>query len=265
MDTIKLRARINPTAQVSISNTFRAVMEEPGNVVTSTIRNIPRFDDTKPENYRECSSTARVVFSMSNKDVSDVLNGSVETVPTITDRDTPGTPTNLVEIQRWERACETLFTILYLVTSGPADKLVRQYLGMTSAGSLGHGRKSWNTLYTKYNSNSKKSWRACYEKLVNFVMEQGQDSDDYAIKLMEIHIRLHEMGENISDERFKDILLQGLIDDYELVKMTSFHSRNFRTDEIQSMMMRILYIDQLSRPEHVNNLAGLKSPTTTTK
>ena len=32
------------------------------------------------------------------------------------------------------------------------------------------------------------------------------------------------MGEKNSDERFEDILLQGLTDDYEFVKMTSFHS-----------------------------------------
>ena len=32
--------------------------------------------------------------------------------------------------------------------------------------------------------------RACYEKLVSFRIEQGQDPDDYNIKLTEIHRRL---------------------------------------------------------------------------
>ena len=44
-------------------------MENPGDVVTLTIRDIPRFDGTKPENYRERSLKTRVVLSMSNKDV----------------------------------------------------------------------------------------------------------------------------------------------------------------------------------------------------
>ena len=70
------------------------------------------------------------------------------------------------------------------------------------------------------------------------------------------------MGEKISDERFEDILLQGLTDDYKFVKMTSFYSPNF--NEIQSMM-RNLYIDQLSRPGHANNLAGKGAAMTTTK
>ena len=232
--------------------------------MTSTIRNIPRFDGTKPENYREWSSKTRVVLSMSNKDVFDVLNGSIEPVPAIADSDTPDTPTNLVEIQRWKRACETLFSVLYFVTSGPEATLVRQYEDRTSAGGLGHGQKAWNALYTKYNSNRKEARRACYEKLVSFRMEEGQNPDDYTIKLLEIGGRLHEMGEKSSDERFEDILLQGLTDDYEFVKMTSFHSPNFGINEITSMM-RNLHIDRLSRLGHVNKLAGRGAAMTTTK
>ena len=191
---------------------------------------------------------------MSNKGVFDVLNGSVEPVPVIVGSDTRDTPTNLVEIQRWKRACKTLLSVLYIVTSGPAATLVRQYKNRTLAGGLGHGQKAWHALYTKYNSNSNEAWRACYEKLVSFRMEEGQDPDEpYTIKLMEARGRLDEMGEKISDERSEDILLQGLTDDYEFVKMTSFHGPNFGIDEIQSMM-RHLYIDRLSRPGHVNKL-----------
>ena len=40
------------------------------------------------------------------------------------------------------------------------------------------------------------------------------------------------MGEKISDERFEDILLQGLTDAYEFVKMTSIHSPKVGIDEI---------------------------------
>ena len=201
----------------------------------------------------ELQDTRSLVYV--NKHVFDVLNGSVEPVPAITDSDTPDTPTNLVELQRWKRACETLFSVLYLVTSGPAATIVRQNEDRTSAGGLGHRQKAWDALYTNYNSNSKEARRACYEKLVSFRMEEGQDPDDYTIKLMEIRGRLQEMGEKTSDERFEDISLQGLTDDYEFVKMTSFHSPTFGINEIQSMT-RNLYIDRLSRPGHINKLAG---------
>ena len=131
--------RENPMGQVSTSNAFRAVMEEPGNVVTSTVRNAPKFDGGKPENYRDWSSKTRVVLSTSNEDVLGVLNGSIEPVPIITDSDTPDAPTNLVEIQRWKRACESFFAISYLTTSGLAAILVRQYEYRTLAGGLEHG------------------------------------------------------------------------------------------------------------------------------
>ena len=117
-------------------------------MVTSTLRNIPRFDGTKTENYLEWSSKTRVVLYMSNKDVFDVPNGLVEPSPAITDSDTPDTPTNLAEIQRWNRAYETLFSVLCLVTGGPAATLVQQYGDRTSAGGLGHGQKGRGTLCT---------------------------------------------------------------------------------------------------------------------
>ena len=99
-DRIELGTKIYTTAQAKTRNAFSAVMEDPGNVVTSTIRKILRFDGTKQENYREWSSKTRVVLSMSNEHVFDVLNGSVEPVPAITDSDTPDTLANRVEIQR---------------------------------------------------------------------------------------------------------------------------------------------------------------------
>ena len=81
---------------------------------------------------------------------------------------------------------------------------------------------------------------------------------------MESRGPLHEMGEKISDERFEDILLQGLTNDYEFVKMTSFHSPNFAINEIQSMMKH-LYIDRLSKPGYVNQLASRGAAITTTE
>ena len=66
-----------------------------------------------------------------------------------------------------------------------------------------NGQQAWNDLFAKHHKNSKEARRACYEKLVNFRMEQGQDPDNYTFKLLDVRGRLHEMGENISDERFR--------------------------------------------------------------
>ena len=99
---------------------------------------------------------------------------------------------------------------------------------------------------------------------MNFRMEQGQDPDDYTFKLLEVRGQLHEMGEKISDERFEDILVQGLTDVFEFVEMMSFHSPNFGIGDIQSMM-RNLYIDRLSRPGNVNKITGRVAELATTR
>ena len=140
---------------------------------------------------------------------------------------------------------------MYLITSGPAATLVRQHEDRNSAGSLGNGQQVWNALHAKYDNNRKEARRACHEKLVNVRMQQGQDPDDYIFKLLEVRGRLHETGERTSDERFEDILLQGLTDHFTFVRMASFHSPNFGIDDIQSMMIN-LYTDRLSKPGNTN-------------
>ena len=132
-----------------------------------------------------------------------VLNDLTELIPAFAAADTPDVPRNLAEVSRWERACENLFSILYLIARGSAATLVRQYEDRTSAGGLRNGQQGQNALYAKCNYNSKEARRACYEKLVNFRMEQRQDPDNYTFKLLDVRGRLHEMGENISDERFR--------------------------------------------------------------
>ena len=93
-------------------------MEEPGNVVAATIRKAPRFDGTKPENYRDWRLKTRLVLSLSNQDVFHVLNGWIEPTPAFTNTDTPNAG---------ERACNNIFSVLYLVTSGPAATLAYKF------------------------------------------------------------------------------------------------------------------------------------------
>ena len=75
------------------------------------------------------------------------LNGLIEPVPVFADTVTPDVPIKFVEVSRWKRARENLFPILYLITSGPAATLIRQYEDRTSVGGLANGQKAWNALY----------------------------------------------------------------------------------------------------------------------
>ena len=54
------------------------------------------------------------------------------------------------------------------------------------------------------------------------------------------------MGENISNRRFKDIMVQGLTTDCREVKMIAYRHRKMGLEEIQSTM-RSMYLDDMSR------------------
>ena len=97
-----------------------------------------------------------------------VLNGLTEQKSFFAKPDTPDVHKNLEEANRWKRACEGLFSMLYLITSSPAATLVRQYEDRTSAEGLVNGQGACNALYAKYHNNSKEARRACYRKLMNF-------------------------------------------------------------------------------------------------
>ena len=154
------------------------------NAVTSITGNLPRFDGTKSENYRDWHSRTREVLSVPNQDVLGVLNGVTEPTPIFTNTDTPDIPADPAEICRWKRACENNFSVLYVIASGPAVTLVRQHEYRNSAGVLGNGQQAWNALYANYHSDSKEARRACCKKLVNVRMEKGQDPAGNTSKLL---------------------------------------------------------------------------------
>ena len=56
-------------------------------------------------------------------------------------------------------------------------------------------------------------------------MKQGQDPDDFLYMIETARDRLHDMGENISPERFGGLILNALTHDHNFVRNTSFKDR----------------------------------------
>ena len=100
-------------------------MEEPKNVVTSAIRNVPKFGGTKPDNFRDWYSKTRVVLSLSNQDVFDVLNGSAEPTPTLGSAYTLSVPTSGVNSTLEASMQEPIFDAV------PRDDRPFSYTGST--------------------------------------------------------------------------------------------------------------------------------------
>ncbi|CAB1102163.1 unnamed protein product [Ectocarpus sp. CCAP 1310/34] len=77
-------------------------------------------------------------------------------------------------------------------------------------------------------------------------MAQGEDPDGFFITVEDVRQRPKDMVEIISDERFEDVILQAISNDYDYVRPTSFRVRHFGLEEIKTTM-KSMYIDSLSR------------------
>ena len=60
------------------------------------------------------------------------------------------------------------------------------------------------------------------KKLVNTSMNQGQDPDEYFMEKTLARSELEEMGEPISDRRFKDVCVQGFTAEYKDIKLITY-------------------------------------------
>ena len=77
-------------------------------------------------------------------------------------------------------------------------------------------------------------------------MRHREDPEDFFFKIKDLWVRVKDMGDVISDERFEDIILHAIATDYDYVRQTSFRERDFGLNEIKSTM-RNMFIDSLSR------------------
>ena len=202
--------------------------------MNNTLKTIPKFGGKA---FREWRSKVRMAISYHNKGIFDVLNGE----------ECPQDTSNPDAIEKWNSDNWDLFSILFFATTGSAHTVVRQFEGKKQGEGLGNGVAAWEALAEKYDSFTKETRRACYEELTTNKMAQGEDPDDFFTKMEDLRERLKDMGEIVSDERFEDIILQAISNDYDYVRQTSFRVRDFGLKEIKTTM-RNMYIDSLSRP-----------------
>ncbi|CAN0535206.1 unnamed protein product, partial [Ectocarpus sp. 12 AP-2014] len=77
-------------------------------------------------------------------------------------------------------------------------------------------------------------------------MAQGEDPDDFFATVEDLRERLKDVGGTISDDKFEDIILLAISNDYDFVRQTSFRVRDFGLEEIKTTLKN-MYIDRLSR------------------
>ena len=120
----------------------------------------------------------RMGISYHNKRLFGILNGSP----------CPEGDTNATALEQWNSDNCDLFFILFFATTGSANILVRQFESKIQGEGLGDGISAWLTLAEKYDSDTKKTHRSCYEDLTTHKMTHGEGPEDFFFKMEDLRV-----------------------------------------------------------------------------
>lgn len=121
--------------------------------------------------------------------------------------------------KKWNTNNWELFSLPFFDNDGSANTVVRRIEGYNRetgwATALRHGLHS-----PRYDSDTTKN-RNMLEELTTSKMTQGKDPDELFAEMGDLRIRLKNMEEVVSDDRFEDIIVQSIANDYDCVRQTS--------------------------------------------
>ena len=76
------------------------------------------------------------------------------------------------ELTKWDQANAALFSVLFLITTGPAGNLRSKF--ESKLGKRANGQGAWRALLVKYENNSTQRRRTLMRKFDNSKMEDGK-------------------------------------------------------------------------------------------
>ena len=86
-------------------------------------------------------------------------------------------------------------------------------------------------------------------------MYAGRDPADVIAEMDDLRLRLADMGKEIIEDSYADLLLNSFLKEFELIKRMNHRDRSFTLDQIQQTATKF-YIDKLSRKSSGPSVAG---------
>ena len=148
-----------------------------------------------PANYREWGRTVCQAFGLYAREMLKVFDGAPR----------PG-ETNANGVAALETANNKIYSILFFLTEGSANITVRAHES-TEQGCLGDGVAAWKSLKKRFDGNTKEARRVCREKLFSGAMLAGSGPTDFIAMMYDLRLRLADMGEEMLDDTYADLLL----------------------------------------------------------
>ena len=206
----------------------------------------PRCDGKDKAQFLEYKDRLRVVLSFYRQSVAAILQGDPKSTAA----------QSYTAVVTWERANESLFSILLFTTERSPNNVVKTHTSKTREDGVGNGQAAWSALEEKYKSHTKEARRIHHEKLHCTKMKSGDDPDDFLYTMEGFRERLEDIGQPVPDKRYEEIILQALPGEYERVRTASHERRDFHLADIRRVMSA-LYTDCLSRPNNSPLVAGV--------
>ena len=101
---------------------------------------------------------------------------------------------------------------------------------------MGDGVAAWKSLKERFDGNMKEARRACREKLFPSAMRARSDPTDLIANMDDLRLRLADMGEEILDDTYADLLLNSFPKEFEFIKQ--MHHRD----------LSLIHISEPTRP-----------------
>ncbi|CAM9796794.1 unnamed protein product, partial [Sphacelaria rigidula] len=107
-------------------------------------------------------------------------------------------------------------------------------------------KRAWDGLVSKYQNSSKQRRRTLMLQLDGITMAPDQDPDVFFSTVFQLRDELRCVGEVVSEERLTDIIIEGISDEYDLIKYNAERDLDLSISDIENTM-RNMYANRVAR------------------
>ena len=120
-------------------------------------------------------------------------------------------------------------------------------------GCLGDDVAACKALKERFDGNTKEARCACREKVFT-TMPSGGDPNDFISTMDDLRLRLADMGEQILDDTYADLLLKSFPKEFAFIRQMHHIDRSFTLEQIKQIAINF-HIDELSRKSSAPTVA----------
>ena len=125
---------------------------------------------------------------------------------------------NGAELERWGVYNKHLYNVLFLSTKGAVNSFLVRFAGRPVSSQQPDGHAAWKAMIEKYLNSSMQPWHILTRKLNDMGMRPNQGLDENLTEVCQQRDELEHIGENFTDTRIMDLILEDLSDEYNSIR-----------------------------------------------